>query len=209
MPLIVSPSILSCDFSDLRSELKKIEASSAKWIHLDIMDGHFVPNITFGSPVIKSIRSKTDLFFDTHLMITEPERYIEDFAVAGSDCITFHYEASKENSINVIKQIKNFGIKAGISIKPNTRAQEIEWLLEYLDLVLVMTVEPGFSGQSFIEEASEKIKFFKDKVEFLAVDGGINDHTGKICKNFGANVLVSGNYLFKSEDFNSSVLSLI
>ena len=211
--IIVSPSILSCNFSNLDSELKKIKNSKAKWIHIDVMDGHFVDNITIGPCVIKSLRNKSDLFFDVHLMITDPEKYIKDFVEAGADLITVHYEATLVDTLKILKLIKSYNIKSGLSIKPNTEIKVIKEYLPYIDLLLIMTVEPGFSGQGFIFEAAEKIKIAKEMIGnkdiHIQVDGGINDKTAKICKNLGANVLVSGNYVFKSSDFNLAVESLI
>ena len=208
--MIVSPSILSADFADLKSEIKKVEEYGADWIHIDVMDGHFVPNITIGAPVVKDIKKITKLPLDTHLMIENPQKYINDFIKAGSDIITFHYEAV-ENPEELILNIKKRGIKAGISIKPKTKAEEIKNLLSIVDLVLVMTVEPGFSGQKFMDDCALKIKYFKeqkDKNDFkyiIQVDGGINEKTAEICRNYGVDSLVAGNFIYKNNDMKSAI----
>lgn len=210
--IIISPSILSADFSNLDYELKKVEKSAAKWIHLDVMDGHFVPNITFGVPLIKCIREKSNLFFDAHLMIENPQKFIESFAKVHCDLINFHYEATKDKTLDVINQIKSFNKKVGLSIKPNTDAKLIEKYFDKVDMVLIMTVEPGFSGQKFMESCISKIEFVKKHAPnnlLIQVDGGINDKTAKLVKQAGANVLVSGNFVFKAEDLNLAVKSLL
>ena len=210
--IIISPSILSADFSNLDYELKKIEKSNAKWVHLDIMDGHFVPNITFGSTLIKCIREKSNLFFDAHLMIENPHKYIENFAQCGCDLINFHYEATKDKTSDVINQIKNFNKKVGISIKPQTNVKLIEKYFDKVDMVLIMTVEPGFSGQKFMDFCLPKIEFVKKHAPnniLIQVDGGINDKTARLVKQAGANVLVSGNFVFKAKDLNLAVKSLL
>ena len=208
---IISPSILSADFSDLKNEIKKVEPY-VEWLHIDVMDGHFVPNISIGVPVVKSIRKITNLFLDTHLMIENPEKYIDAFCEAGSDLLTIHYEAVKENTPKVIEQIKKRNIKAGLSIKPNTKASQIKEYIDLCDLILVMTVEPGFGGQKFMENCAYKIKeikeFTKNENLIIQVDGGINDITGQICKKLGANSLVSGNYLYKADDIKTAIESL-
>lgn len=209
--IIIAPSILSGDFANLGNDIKNLEKAGADWIHVDVMDGHFVPNLTIGAPVVKALKKVATKPLDVHLMIDNPEKYIDDFAAAGSDVITIHYEATKENTLEVIKKIKSFGIKAGLSIKPKTTPQEIEKYLPEVDLVLIMTVEPGFGGQKFMVNCAEKIKCIKDKAQkelIIEVDGGINDSTAKICKNFGANALVAGNYVFKSEDMKTAINSL-
>lgn len=206
--IIVSPSILSSDFANLESEIKKIKDFGASWVHVDVMDGHFVPNITIGVPVVKSIRKITDMPLDVHLMIENPEKYIEPFALSGSDIITFHYEAAGEKTEEIIKLIKSFNKKAGLSIKPKTDINLIKKYLPELDLFLLMTVEPGFSGQSFMIEGVEKIKqidLTKYPNLLVEVDGGINAKTGKICKDLGVRVLVAGNYVFKSENMKQAI----
>ncbi|MBQ7449822.1 ribulose-phosphate 3-epimerase [bacterium] len=208
--IIVAPSILSADFSCLKEEIEKVENSGADWIHVDVMDGHFVPNLTIGAPVVKCIRKITTLPLDVHLMIENPEKYLDDFISAGSDIITFHYE-TVENPFDLISKIKEKGIKAGISIKPKTEAEAILPYINELDLVLVMTVEPGFGGQKFMNECALKIKKIRENASdnlIIEVDGGINSETAKICKDYGANALVSGNYIYKAQDTKKAIESL-
>ena len=241
--VIVSPSILSADFANLETEIKLVEQAGADWVHIDVMDGHFVPNITVGVPVVKSIKSITKLPLDVHLMIENPDKYIEPFVNAGADILTFHYESiagSEKSRVNItgtnaiyveeeektsfltnyppelkiydlIVKIKSFGIKAGISIKPKTSAQSIFPFLKDVDMVLVMTVEPGFGGQKFMPDCAKKIEVIRQKAPkdlIIQVDGGINDFTGKVCRDFGANSLVAGNYIYKSGDIKKAINSL-
>ena len=210
--IIVSPSILSADFANLERDIKAVEKAGADWIHVDVMDGHFVPNITIGVPVVKSIRTVTNLPLDVHLMIKNPEKYIEAFAKAGANILTFHYEAVAKSEISqVIKLIKSFGVKAGMSIKPKTPANDILDFLQDLDLLLVMTVEPGFGGQKFMQDCAEKIPTIKKSANdnlIIQVDGGINNQTAKICTDFGASSLVAGTYIYKSENYKQAIQSL-
>lgn len=203
----ISPSMLACDFANIESELKKCE--SADLIHLDVMDGHFVPNITIGAPVVKAMNAVCDIDFDVHLMISEPLKYIEDFADAGADIITFHVEC--DSDINeTVNEIIHCGCKAGLAVKPATPIEAVYPYIDRLSMVLVMTVEPGFGGQSFMEDMMPKIeKLRKDFPHIdIQVDGGINPETIKTCSKAGANVFVAGSAVFKSENPKETIIQL-
>lgn len=205
MDLIIAPSILSANFADLKSDLEMIEKGEADWVHVDVMDGAFVPNITIGPPVIKSIKKYTKLPLDVHLMIEKPERYIEEFVNAGANIITIHPEACihLDRAITIIKSL---GIKAGIALNPSTPLVSIEYIIDKIDLILIMTVNPGFGGQKFIGSLIKKINQARQLINdsrrsiYLEVDGGINLTTGKSVIDAGADVLVAGNSIFSSEN---------
>jgi len=203
---IISPSILSADFANLEADIKKVEPY-VSWLHIDVMDGHFVPNISIGVPVVKSIRKITKLFLDTHLMIENPIKYVDAFVDAGSDLITFHYEATKDKTIETIEKIKSRGVKVGLSIKPKTTVNEIKEYINLVDMILVMTVEPGFGGQKFMEECASKIAQIKEinPNVLVQVDGGINSETAIICKNLGVDSLVAGNYIYSASDVKEAI----
>ena len=209
--IIISPSILSADFANLERDIKTVEKYGADWLHVDVMDGHFVPNITIGVPVVKSLKAVSSIPLDVHLMIENPEKYIEPFAKAGADILTFHYEAAKDKVETIVNLIKSFNIKAGLSIKPKTSPDEILDYLPQIDMLLVMTVEPGFGGQKFMPECAEKfpvIKKYAPENMIIQVDGGINAETARVCTQYGANSLVAGNYIYKAADIKSAIESL-
>ena len=203
--VIISPSVLAADFSKLGDEMKKVELAGAQYIHLDVMDGVFVPNISFGAPVISAVRKSSSAVFDVHLMITEPQRYIDDFVKAGADIITIHYE-SCDDPASVVKYIKSKGVRAAVSVKPATPVEVLYPMLKELDMVLIMTVEPGFGGQKLIPETVAKVTELRqyavnNGIEIdIEVDGGVTPENVSTLVSAGANVIVAGSAIFKAED---------
>ena len=204
--MIISPSVLSLDYSKFNQQIEQLNESNAEWIHFDVMDGHFVPNLTFGPDILKGYKKASTKILDVHIMVTNPIMFSEIFINAGADIITFHYETlNHEQIIELIKYIKSKKVMVGISIKPNTAVEVLKPYLKDIDVALVMSVEPGFGGQSFIESSINKIKYLKNQKSinnynyFIEVDGGINDLTASLAQDAGAEVLVSGSYIFKGD----------
>ena len=211
----VSPSVLSANFADLATDIRALKPAGVEYIHIDVMDGNFVPNMSFAFPIVKAIRQLSDLVLDVHLMIDRPVRYVEEFCRSGADILTIHVEAdTEENNLEALRKIRACGVKAAISVKPKTPAEAILPYLDLCDLILVMTVEPGFGGQSFMEDMMPKLRRIREYIDErkpgceLEVDGGVNEKTAKICTANGANVLVAGSAYFKAPDKAAFVRSV-
>jgi ribulose-phosphate 3-epimerase len=214
--ILIAPSLLASNFLKLETEVKRVVDAKADYLHYDVMDGHFVPNISFGLPVVSALTSTTNIVHDVHLMISNPATYFEAFAKAGANIITFHFETAKDLKTmqSWIQQLHGLGVKAGISIKPQTKVEVLKPLLGLVDLILVMSVEPGFGGQAFLPSAIEKIKWLRHQLDeatlktLIEVDGGINLETSKPCIDAGADILVAGSYLFKHTNLAKAIKQL-
>lgn len=213
---IISPSILSLDYSKVNEQLNELVESEAEWLHFDVMDGHFVPNLTFGPDILKGFKKATNMVMDVHLMVDNPRMFANVFGKAGADIITFHYEACKDidDCVNLCREIRAMGLKCGVSVKPKTDVKVLFPILNEMDMVLIMSVEPGFGGQSFMHDSLDKVRLLKEKINEInldidiEIDGGINKETGQLSVDAGVNVLVAGSYIFK-QDISEGVHSLI
>lgn len=215
--IIISPSILSADFKNLKKEIDLISQSKAEFLHFDVMDGHFVDNISFGLPVLESIASSHRLINDVHIMISNPLKYAQRFVKAGANILTFHYEACKDDEevLKIIDIIHQNGAKAGLSIKPQTDVKKIASFIKEVDLILIMSVEPGFGGQSFMDNSLPKIRYLRQYIDdnnlntLIEVDGGINEETAKLVKEAGVDVIVAGSFIFHGQDYKEQVEKLL
>lgn len=214
--IIVAPSILSADFNNLKRDIELVEKAGAEFLHFDVMDGHFVPNISFGIPVLKSIAHSHKMVNDVHIMISDPLKYAPEFIKSGAEYLTFHYEACNDEKEvqEVIDLIHKCGGKVGLSIKPNTKVEVLDKFVSQVEMILIMSVEPGFGGQSFIPNALDKISYLRKKIDengyhcLIEVDGGINNETAELCKKAGVDVLVAGSYLFGQDDIKERIAGL-